>query len=470
MSAVKLTLSGVLAASCLLFVAGCSENTPTNPSTLDSDAVLNTSSGYQLETTYEVTIENLTSGQPFSPPVAATHKRSVQMIPRRGMSTPELTSIAEDGDQSGMVSLLQGLSQVTDVVDVGAPIVTQGSTAGGFSDTITFQIRAKRGDRFSLASMLICSNDGFWGLSGVPLPPNGTVVRYALGYDAGTEDNTEMSTDIVDACSGIGPVALAGDPNGNENAAVDTSPQEPIRRHPGISGHGDLGSDHDFSGPVAKVTIRAMETQRRYRVTLTNLTSSQPLSPPVAATHNPSEIRMFRTGHQASAAIEAIAEDGDPSVMVNALSGNASVTDVVDVGQPLTRSGEVVGDFTDTVTFEINANSDDHLSLATMLICSNDGFTGVNALPLPNHGSRTVLLRALDAGTEENTELSADIVDACSALGPTSLAGDPNGNNNSGIETNSPIRRHRNIRGDGDLGSEHRWYGRVAKLVVERIE
>ncbi len=30
--------------------------------------------------TYKVTIENLTTGQPFSPPVAATHRSNVRMF------------------------------------------------------------------------------------------------------------------------------------------------------------------------------------------------------------------------------------------------------------------------------------------------------------------------------------------------------------------------------------------------------
>jgi len=50
---------------------------------------------------------------------------------------------------------------------------------------------------------------------------------------------------------------------------------------------------------------------------------------------------------------------------------------------PLTPNGHEVGDFTDTLTFDITARPGDRLSLATMLICTNDGFTGLDAARLP---------------------------------------------------------------------------------------
>lgn len=108
--------------------------------------------------------------------------------------------------------------------------------------------------------MLICTNDGFLGLAGAALPTAGTV-SYALnGYDAGREENTERSADLVDPCSVLGPVALAGDPNGNEDAVVATSPQEPIHHHPGIAGIGDLDVEtHGWTDPVATVTVTRID-------------------------------------------------------------------------------------------------------------------------------------------------------------------------------------------------------------------
>lgn len=208
---------------------------------------------------YRVTVQNLTSGQPLSPVVAATHAPSIAMFANGELASPELEAIAEDGNQIPMFDLLSGSAQVTQAVDVGMPLTPSGQVVGNFTDAATFEMAASPGDRISLATMLICTNDGFTGLDRARLPANGSVVYWTFAYDAGTEDNTEMSEDIVDPCSGLGPVGLEGDPNGNEDAAVDTDPQMQIGRHRGILGGGDLDpAAHNWQGAIAKVTITAV--------------------------------------------------------------------------------------------------------------------------------------------------------------------------------------------------------------------
>ncbi len=206
--------------------------------------------------TYKITIENLTSGQPFSPPVAATHRRTVRMFKVGRTASPELEAIAEDGNPIPMFDLFSAAKHVTEVVNIGRPLTPNGQVVGDFTDAVTFDIKADRHDRLSLATMLICSNDGFTGLDRIRPPSKGAIIRWPNGYDAGTENNTELSQDIVDPCTGLGPVALSGDPNGNEDEAVDTDPQMRIQHHPNIAGTGDLMTGlHAFSDPVAKVTI-----------------------------------------------------------------------------------------------------------------------------------------------------------------------------------------------------------------------
>ena len=128
---------------------------------------------------------------------------------------------------------------------------------------------------------------------------------------------------------------------------------------------------------------------RTYRVTIENLSDGQPLSPIVAATHNGGNVRLFRVGGLASPGLEAIAEAGNEAMMAAHLAGSPYVTEVVDTGMPLTPNGTTVGTFTDSVTFEIEARPGDRFSFATMLICTNDGFTGLSRAKLPSHGSRT---------------------------------------------------------------------------------
>lgn len=210
--------------------------------------------------TYRVTLVNLTHGQPFSPPVAATHQKSIRMFSVGALATDELAAIAQDGNEGPMVALFQASAKATDVVDVGRPVTASGTTVGSFTDTVSFEIDAAPGDRLSLATMLICTNDGFLGLDAVKLPTSGSETFLLNGYDAGREQNTERSVNIVDPCSGLNPgFPLAGDPNGNiDGGAVATSPAEAIRHHPGIAGGADLDPSlmkHGWADPVARVIV-----------------------------------------------------------------------------------------------------------------------------------------------------------------------------------------------------------------------
>jgi hypothetical protein len=211
--------------------------------------------------TYRVTLTDLTQGQPFSPPVAATHRASLHMFRVGRLATDELAAIAQDGNEAPMFNLFDGSDQVTQAVDVGHPLTASGTVVGSFTDTATFEIDGAPGDRFSLATMLICTNDGFLGLDAVKLPRHGSEAFSLNGYDAGREQNTEASSDIVDPCSALNPShPLAGDPNGNNDASVATTPPEPIHHHPGIQGGADLSpSFHGWTDPVATVTITRID-------------------------------------------------------------------------------------------------------------------------------------------------------------------------------------------------------------------
>lgn len=205
---------------------------------------------------YRVTITNLTTSQPLSPPVVATHRPGVRVFPVGRVASGELAAIAQAGNQVPLAMALENNRRVRDVVDVGRPLSRSGTTTGGFSDTADLQITAGPGDRLSFATMLICTNDGLTGLDRARLPRHGSVAYAVTGYDAGREDNTERSGDLVDPCSALGPTALAGDPNGNDDVGPATSPPHRIAPHPGIAGGADLDpATHGWPDPVAVVTV-----------------------------------------------------------------------------------------------------------------------------------------------------------------------------------------------------------------------
>jgi hypothetical protein len=207
--------------------------------------------------TYRVTIQNI-SAQPFAPPVAATHRDGMHVFQIGAMASDQIATVAQEGNPVPLAMLLAGSAQVTEAVNVGHPIPGRGMQrvvdGTPFTDTTAIDIHAMPGDRFSLAGMLACTNDGFFGLDSVVLPAAGTATYAANSYDAGREENTQRSEDLGDPCSVLGSVPLRGDPNGN--AAPATNPRQTIRIHPGITATGDLTpAAHGWQDPVARVTI-----------------------------------------------------------------------------------------------------------------------------------------------------------------------------------------------------------------------
>ena len=202
---------------------------------------------------YEITITNLATGQPLSPGVIVTHNKWASFFSVGDAASDGLRFIAESGDPSTAETELMDTRGVDGIVATMAPIHRVGGP-GPTSLTTTITARGSA-NRFSLAVMLICTNDGFVGLDGVRLP-NGFKPRtyYAPGYDAGTELNDETSLNVVDGCAAIGPVG--GDADGNGHVAEGGV----VRLHPGIQGGAFLDPAlHDWIDPVARVTVRRIK-------------------------------------------------------------------------------------------------------------------------------------------------------------------------------------------------------------------
>jgi hypothetical protein len=210
-----------------------------------------------------------------------------------------------------------------------------------------------------------------------------------------------------------------------------------------------------------------------FEVTFTNLTGGQPLTPAVAATHRGGD-ELFRVGDRASFGLKEIAENGNNAPMLSRLESDRHVADFIEApGGPLVPAGSP-GDamFGQSTTFTLTADRGARrLSLAAMLICTNDGFTGVNSLRLPakvGH-SVTVETMAYDAGTEANTEDFADIVPPCQALIGVSSGEPGTGVSDPALAQNEVIRHHSGITGRRDLvPAIHGWdvNAPVARITV----
>jgi hypothetical protein len=213
--------------------------------------------------TFEVTFTDLTGGQPLTPAVAATHRDKNELFRVGRAASFGLKEIAENGNNTPMLTRLASDDDVFDVVEApGGPLVPAGSPGDAtFGQSTTFTIEAERGARFlSLASMLICTNDGFTGVNALKLPSNlgDSVMVETAGYDAGTELNTEDFADIVPPCQGLIGVSSGEPGTGTSNPALAEGGV--IAHHAGILGGSDLvPAVHgwDVNAPVARITVTA---------------------------------------------------------------------------------------------------------------------------------------------------------------------------------------------------------------------
>ena len=137
-----------------------------------------------------------------------------------------------------------------------------------------------------------------------------------------------------------------------------------------------------------------------FTVQVTNLTNAQPLSPIAAIAH--SEGMLWQIGEPASAALELMAEGGDNSELLATDFAMASSS----AESPLPPGEQV------TLMLSTEQLDSLKISLATMLVNTNDAFTGLNAIDVSSLAVNESLSRtsfAYDAGTEANSEAQGTI-------------------------------------------------------------
>ncbi len=139
----------------------------------------------------------------------------------------------------------------------------------------------------------------------------------------------------------------------------------------------------------------------QYEVTVVNLTRGQQFTPLLVASHK-GNARIFTLGSPASSELRTLAEEGNTAPLMAVLSANPDFKQVVTV-PGLLDPGK-------SVTTKVNAERADFLTVAAMLIPTNDAFVALNGVCIPR-GTATldVLVLAYDAGTERNDELCASI-------------------------------------------------------------
>ncbi len=200
---------------------------------------------------FEVTVTNLTRGQTFTPVLVASHRAGTRLFTPGQPASPELATVAEEGDVAPLAAVLQGSPEVRDVADSGPP-------PGGFvlpGQSVTLTVRVGGGfDHVSVVAMLIPTNDGFFAINGAAGPRgDAELTLLSPAYDAGSERNDELCLSIP------GPNAVTGCGGPNDGQAPVGGEEGYVHIHAGIHGIGDLApAERDWRNPVALVTIRRL--------------------------------------------------------------------------------------------------------------------------------------------------------------------------------------------------------------------
>ena len=379
-----------------------------------------------------LTLMNLTGGQPITPPVAVVHDPNVNVVSYTMPSELDgIDDLSEGGVQGDLVATLRARPGVVSVygLDSGGPIVPGGS--------FTADIAGVEGAAVSVVGMFACTNDAYI-LATVPFEMGGSVV--AEVFDSGAENNDETAATVP--CLGGGDAALS------EGVGEGTRGM-----HAGISGGADL--DPEVHGWTADTTAwvvlhEAGRETSEFDITVRNVTAGQPLTPAVVVVHD-GGADLLPENAEDLAGLEDLAESGQPAPLAASLRVVTGVKDTLTFDPPPLPPGQ-------EATVTISASPGDHVSVISMLACTNDAIT-IGTLIVPEAGSLPAMSsgRVYDAGTEENAETAATVP----CLGGEGVS------SGDAADGEGSITHHAGIGGEADLNDEqHGWDGPAMQLFL----
>jgi len=203
---------------------------------------------------------------------------------------------------------------------------------------------------------------------------------------------------------------------------------------------------------VFSINTSMADEAKLYEVTITNLTRGQIISPVFAFTHNGSET-LFTSGEPVSPELAALAQDADANGLMSLFSASSATHEIV-----MGAGGILPGN---SETLMIHSNHDmKYISLAAMLVSSNDAFIAINKLKLPRR-SLMITVPAYDAGSEANNE-------SCEYI-----PGPPCGNANKAPDDEAEgfVHIHSGVHGIADLDpAKFDWRNPVAKISIRRVK
>lgn len=193
-------------------------------------------------TQFEITVQNLTKGQPITPPVVVAHSPSLQLFSAGQEASQGLKELAQDGVTATLESELSGSNAVKGL-GIGSGVILPGQKA-----VISLKTTSKKAV-LSLVGMLARTNDAIVAAKNLPLKLRKGASYSVLAnvYDAGAEQN-------VETCA-----TIPAPPCNNPGVGTDGG-EGFVRPHEGVTGIADLDPARDaFAAQSAKITIKRVD-------------------------------------------------------------------------------------------------------------------------------------------------------------------------------------------------------------------
>ena len=203
--------------------------------------------------TFQVTVSNLTNGQPMSPAAVIVHQPLFKVFELGAPATVELEVLAEGGNNADLLRLADDNPNVFTTASGNGPIPP------GQSDVISFEIEEQfiSSAYFSVSTMLVNTNDAITGVNTVDmagLEVGDSLTRRGVAYDAGTEADDELA------------IYIPGPAGGGEGFNSERDDQvNGVTMHTGVVTQHDglvtsaLNGQHKFDNPTVQVRIERIE-------------------------------------------------------------------------------------------------------------------------------------------------------------------------------------------------------------------
>ncbi|MCF6336415.1 MAG: spondin domain-containing protein [Gammaproteobacteria bacterium] len=197
--------------------------------------------------TYDITVYNLTNGQPFTPLGVIVHDSAYVPWQLGETVSTGLETLAESGDPSTFLSEANANNAV-----IMSTSSSNGPFGPGSSETVSITVDHSASLQLTVASMLANTNDAFTGIRNWnigELAVDDSVSSVARVYDAGTEANSETADSMP------GPAAMGEGFNAARNDL------DRLTVHSGVVTADDglltsaLNESHRWLGQAAKVVV-----------------------------------------------------------------------------------------------------------------------------------------------------------------------------------------------------------------------